>query len=226
MIKAIVFDLDDTLYLEENYAFSGMTFIGTWVEENWGILGLESELRRLWNQGIKTKTFDHAFQNLEYEICQNSVKELVNVYRNHSPEIELEPDSIVLLNRLQNKYHLGLITDGYKVAQNNKIDALNLHKWFSKIIITDELGKSYWKPNPRSYKMIEAEFSCKGKECVYIGDNISKDFISANQRGWMTIQIQRPNKIHKKKLKLKPEYYADMIIDNLNALQDGIWEKL
>ena len=106
MIKGVVFDLDDTLYLEEAYARSGMTSIGKWVEQQWGVAGLGDELHRLWDTGVRTKTFDIALDNIGAEFTQNQIMEMVRQYRNHIPEISLLPDSRWVLEYLQEDFFL------------------------------------------------------------------------------------------------------------------------
>ncbi|WP_318753436.1 HAD-IA family hydrolase [Globicatella sp. PHS-GS-PNBC-21-1553] len=53
---------------------------------------------------------------------------------------------------------------------------LNLEKYFDKIIVTDELGRAYWKPHPKSFEIMKAHFGVNYNEMVYVGDNPQKDF--------------------------------------------------
>ncbi len=63
------------------------------------------------------------------------------------------------LNALKNMgCKLGIISDGYKVSQRNKVKKLKADKLFDKIIITDELGRDYWKPDERSFVMMMGAF--------------------------------------------------------------------
>lgn len=218
MIKGVVFDLDDTLYLEADYAKSGMTFIGHWVKEKWGILGFGEELNRLWDAKIRTKTFDIALANVGAELNQTQIMEMVEQYRRHLPKIDLQDDAHWILNKLKNTFTLGLITDGFEAAQNKKIEALKIHKWMSQIIVTDSLGRDCWKPSPVPYQLMEKKLNLSGEECLYVGDNIKKDFVAARKRGWKTIQIARPDRIHQDPDVIDPSYRADMKIDTLLSL--------
>ena len=57
----IVFDLDDTLYLEREFAFSGYRFLDGWVKERESLEGFgnacrvlfEEGERRLWNAHLR-----------------------------------------------------------------------------------------------------------------------------------------------------------------------------
>mgnify|MGYP001331661329 CR=1 FL=1 len=218
MIKGVVFDLDDTLYLEEDYARSGMTSIGNWIDEQWGISGFGEELHRLWDEGIRTKTFDIALENIGAEFSQTKIMELVSQYRGHIPTISLQPDAEWILNHLQEKFSLGLITDGFQVTQQRKITALGIEKWIPNILITDSLGRDCWKPSPVPYEVMEQSLGLAGHQCVYIGDNVTKDFITAREKGWLTIQIIRPRRIHRSPKNINEKFMADKNICDLREL--------
>lgn len=224
MIKGVVFDLDDTLYLEEDYAKSGMTSIGKWVEQHWSISGFGEELHRLWEEGIRTKTFDTALENIGAKLSQDQIMELVRQYREHLPQISLQPDAIWILNYLQGKYSLGLITDGFQIAQQKKIDALDISKWIPNILITDTLGRDCWKPSPVPYEVMEQKLGLSGAECVYIGDNVAKDFITARRRQWLTIQIDQSGQVHTTPEGIEDKYLAHHVIHNLRELSELINE--
>ena len=46
------------------------------------------------------------------------------------------------------------------------------------------------------FRKIVEELRVKNKACVYVGDNLAKDFIAPNRLGFRTIQLMRPNKLH------------------------------
>lgn len=122
------------------------------------------------------------------------VKELVDVYRSHTPLITLEQDAEEFL-RNHHKEELALITDGPAVTQRSKIKALNIEKYVGTIIVTDDLGPDCGKPNPEAFKMVQG--SLLGTACVYIADNPLKDFIAPASLGWMpSIRIRRAGSLH------------------------------
>ena len=66
-------------------------------------------------------------------------------------------------------------------------------------MLTGALGdtpREFHKPHPRSYEYIEAKIGAPGDRFVYVGDNPAKDFITPNQRGWLSVQVVRENTIH------------------------------
>ena len=42
----VIFDLDDTLYAERDYALSGFRAAGRWARDALGVVGLEAEMAR------------------------------------------------------------------------------------------------------------------------------------------------------------------------------------
>ena len=158
--------------------------------------------------------------NIKYK--KEEVLYLVKEYREHKPNIEFYKDVIPTINKLRNNgYKLGIITDGYKETQNKKIDVLNCKTLFDEIIITDELGKEYWKPHERSYKLMSKKLNVDLSEMVYIGDNEAKDFVTANLLGVKTIRIERINGIYKENLlsnRYKAKYKLDCLEDLLYFL--------
>lgn len=196
--KIIVFDLDDTLISEKEYINSGFNIISKKIAEDYNlncekIKQKMDELFNLSSVNLFNRLLD--YYNIEYNL--DYIKALITTYRNHIPTIKLYSDAYEILEFLsQNNYRLGIITDGYKEAQKNKIKVLDIKKYFEYIIITDELGREFWKPSEVPYELIKNKFSCEYKDIIYIGDNVKKDFISANKLGIKTIQIIRENGIY------------------------------
>ena len=112
------------------------------------------------------------------------IMNLVEIYRGHTPNIKFYDDVIPTIKKLKDRgYKIGIITDGYKESQAKKIQALKCKKIFDEIIITDELGREYWKPHDKAYRLMSEKLKVNLDEMIYIGDNEEKDFITANKLG-------------------------------------------
>lgn len=221
MIKAIVFDLDDTLISERDYIKSGFKYVSKIISDRYKLDNNEvyEVMRELFKESSKN-VFNRVLDNFNIKYKKEEVLYLVKEYREHKPNIEFYKDVIPTINKLRNNgYKLGIITDGYKETQNKKIDVLNCKTLFDEIIITDELGKEYWKPHERSYKLMSKKLNVDLSEMVYIGDNEAKDFVTANLLGVKTIRIERINGIYKENL-LSNRYKAKY---KLNCLEDLLY---
>ncbi len=140
------------------------------------------------------------------------------MYRNHEPEISLFPDaSWALLFSQNRKYEIALLTDGFLQTQKNKTKRLGIQNRMFPIIYTDEIGREHWKPSPTGFLSIMNQLNRTGTECIYVGDNPSKDFIAPRQLGWQTAQIVRDTG-HYKDIKPDPENQAHFQIRSLIEL--------
>jgi len=89
--------------------------------------------------------------------------------------------------------------------------------------VTDDLGdeRQFWKPHIKPYEEIRKYFEVTHQDCVYIGDNEKKDFITAKKLGWKTIRIARDGAEYES-LGLGDEYRADYELSTLNQLKETI----
>lgn len=218
-IKAIIFDLDDTLFNEIEYVKSGFNVVAENISNliNKSKEEIFNELLRLFS--INTKNvFDIYIKQNNLENILN-LNRIINLYREHYPKIKLDYEIKNVLLNLKQKYKLGIITDGRPEGQWNKIRALGLDNIIENIIVTDELGGiEYRKPNTKAFEIMIEKFNVKYNEAIYIGDNINKDFIAPNILGMSSILLNNPNKIHKSVLTNKKEALPKFGINSLKEL--------
>lgn len=218
--KAVIFDLDDTLYPEMDYVISGFKVVSQYVSTK-----INMKSHRVFNNLLKlfeedrNNVFDRLLES--YDVDKGVVKKCVNLYRNHYPDIRLTEEVHELLQLLKEKgLKIGIITDGRPESQWNKIKALGLEKYCDSIIVTDELGGiEYRKPNEIPYKKVLQELGVEAKEAIYIGDNPAKDFITANKLGMFTIMFKN-NKGLYPKTNLSNEYLARTTISKIFDIKE------
>lgn len=200
MIKAVIFDLDDTLISEKEYIQSGYRHIAKLLSLRLKIdeQSLYQMLIELFNNSPKN-VFNRLFDKFAMPYTKETIKELVDEYRNHFPHIKFFDDVLPCLEGLKKKgKKLGIITDGYANAQRQKLKAINAYDYFDEIIVTDELGREYWKPHPRAFELMQENLNVEFNEMVYVGDNPEKDFYISRIYPVKTIRIYR-NGIYKKR---------------------------
>lgn len=220
MITTVVFDLDDTLYDEIEYCKSGFRAVAEFLAEQHETLHSEHIFNALWDQfstGNRKKTFNIALDQLGINFDGELIEELVNVYRNHIPAIQLPQDSENVLSELKAKYTLALITDGFLPAQQYKVKSLGIDKFFKCIIYTEQLGREFWKPSPAGFEKIIQILNTKPENMAYISDNEKKDFIAPNKLGFYTIQLIRPARLHTK-ISTEPDGHAQHVIHKISQL--------
>ena len=199
MITTVVFDLDDTLYDEIEYCKSGFAAVAQFLANLPETPLAERIFGAIWKQftaGNRTRTFNAALCELGISFDDKLVGELVEVYRNHVPKIELPQDSRDVLCQLSTKYTLALLTDGFLPAQRLKVQALGIEKYFKCIVYTEEFGRNCWKPSPAGFEKLMQTLNAQPENMAYVADNEKKDFIAPNKLDFLTIQIIRPARIH------------------------------
>jgi putative hydrolase of the HAD superfamily len=226
-IKVILFDLDDTLYDEKLFVKSGFKEVSKYIADNFDINKKDfyKALIKIFNRGIRGKVFDNALDVMNIPHSSKLISEMLEIYREHHPNIRLNEDVKNLLKKLHNFLKLGIITDGYLNVQKNKVNSLSLNDYFDNIIYTDQYGRNFWKPNVYCFELALKFFCITSNEVLYIGDNPYKDFIGAKKIGISTIRIRKKNREFSK-IDLDQEHQADYEIKELKELFDLINQKI
>ncbi|UZO82365.1 HAD family hydrolase [Aquimarina sp. ERC-38] len=214
--KNVIFDLDDTLSKEILYLESAYKTIADFIATKLSIDAVEVHQKMLRWYHTKENAFEKVVTAYSSDTVQLYKNELLDIYRNHLPNITLKEEVIAVLDYCKNKeYNLGLLTDGRSVQQRNKIKALGLSTYFKEIVISEEFGSE--KPNPNNYRYFESVFG-EGTY-YYIGDNTSKDFLSPNQLNWISICLKdNGENIHSQNFNLPKEYVPKHTIHTLKEL--------
>lgn len=216
MIQAVIFDLDDTLYLESDFVYSGLRAVDEYLKSK-KVFGFYEIASKLFQKGFRGRIFNHTLDILNINYDESDIISLLDVYRGHNPQISLSQDAKWVINWIKNHFIIGLITDGFLRTQQNKVKALQIKKEFNLIIYSDEFGSVNWKPSEVPYLKVMEHLKLEGKNLVYIGDNIQKDFITAKKLGWLTIQIEREQGEYTN-LQMNSDYRAHYKISSLYEL--------
>jgi putative hydrolase of the HAD superfamily len=220
MVRAVIFDLDDTLISEKQYIKSGYQRISKFLSNRFD--KDENEiyqiLTNIFNES-SLNVFNRLFDEFGIIYKGKDIMELVEEYRNHLPTIEFFEDVLPCLEDLKKKgIKVGIITDGYANAQRHKLNAVKAFDYFDEILITDELGREYWKPHPKSFEIMKKKMNVEFNEMIYIGDNPKKDFYIGEIYPIKTVKIERSNGVYK-----GAEYYQGIKykyrIDSLGELK-------
>ena len=215
-IRALLFDLDDTLYDEKQFVKSGFIKVAEFIEDKFKINKKDfyKILIDIFSGGARGDIFNLALEKVNVACEENIIRAMVKIYREHNPKIKLAEDVKSLLGKLKKIYFLGIVTDGYFEVQKKKVRALKLERLFDSIIYTDKYGREYWKPNILGYELALKDLQVSPKEAIYIGDNPHKDFIGAKKVGITTVRVINQNREYSN-IRLNKEYEADYEIRKL-----------
>lgn len=233
-IKAVVFDIDDTLYSTSLFA--------SWARHNavraMVSLGLdfpERKLVRELHEVIRefSSNYDHHFDKLLLRLPESAYAGLnpavlvagaVMAY--HETKIrELAPFSDVVVGlKVLAKMRLirGVITDGLAVKQSEKLLRLKLYRLFTPgaIFISDQIGIN--KPNLKLYQRACDELKLYPNQVVYVGDDPVNDIDPAKALGMLTVLMHRGGKYLSRSGRLKPDYQVDSFRQLLRVIRDNL----
>jgi len=217
--KAIVFDLDDTLYPEKEFVLSGFHAVSLWVENEFKMKRniVKEEFIEHFNEGIRKNIFNLWLES-KCLFSEERLQKMINIYRYHNPSISPFPEVKNVLTTLKKRFLLGIVSDGYLEVQEKKLNALGIRNYFDAVIFSDQLGRDAWKPSTKPFEEIVNRLRLFPKECIYVADNPLKDFIGAKKIGMFTVRIIRNNGIYSSAQSPSSEHAPDYIINNLNEL--------
>lgn len=189
----MVFDLDDTLYEEITYVYSGFRAVANALSQEYA---LSSEaLFNAFKEALHVKGRGSIFDDVlkAYGLYTKvRMQRCISLYHLHTPSITLLPEASALLKELQRQMvPVYIVTDGNKIVQNRKIEALLVKPYVSKVFITHRYGTVHAKPSPYCFEKIATLEKVTPQEIVYIADNPHKDFIGIKPLGFQTIRIRQ-----------------------------------
>ncbi|MBN1103511.1 MAG: HAD family hydrolase [Deltaproteobacteria bacterium] len=189
----IIFDLDDTLYDYRQYRRSGFRAVAQYLESRVGMAAepLCARLSEIDASGpvYHPGVIDELFRILG--LPRDLLKESVEVFRNHDPEIRLFPGVMEMLKELAQRYAipLFLITEGPYTSQWKKIQALCIQDLFSRIYVLAPPLRH--KKQTETYEEIRSFLAVPSSSIWVIGDNPDKDFFIPSAMGMKMVQVTR-----------------------------------
>lgn len=217
MIKAVIFDLDNTLYDEDLYFFKVFELFCR--KHGIDVAQIEHVLHD--NVRLKSKDiFSDILKEIDY-YSKERQNELFEIYKTLECELGLYDDAYKILYFLKEKnIKLAIITNGVIEAQKNKIKSLKINNLFDNIIYAREFGKEFEKPHKKSFLKTLEVLNCTCEESVFVGDNPNTDIKGAHNAKILGIQLNRG---YAKNIKGEQ---ADFYIDNLLELKNILGSKI
>jgi len=193
MIKAIFFDLDNTLIDRTAAAYDIYCDIVSdcLPDLKKGSFEYEAAVQKLmiWDEyGTIEKA--HVFNRFckEFHLDMNLVESLsarwADEFGNYA---RVFAESENTLKKLATRYRLGLLTNGYPKMQREKLKRSGLEKYFEVVIVSGEHG--IHKPDVRLFEMACQKMGLKPEEIAFVGDTFAADILGAMRCGMVPIWI-------------------------------------
>ena len=217
-LDALVFDLDDTLYPERDFAESALREVAERFAE---VLGpadaAHARMCALLDSDERGRVFNTILTECGRGDADVLVPQMIAVYRAHRPALVPYPDAAAALTRWVDRVPLGMVTDGPVGLQQRKIDALGIAERFSAIVITGQWGGAYYKPHRRGFDEVAERLGLTSGRCAYVADNVTKDFVAPRHLGGRAVHVSRQAGLYAGR-PVAPGGEPDVTIDTLDAL--------
>lgn len=214
-IKAVIFDLDNTL-LDRTRTFGHFTnlFINTYFNHLESTGEVFDTIVNLDQDGYKDKNdlFAELLEQLPWKAKPHH-NELIDFYkREYVQSAVLMDQAREVITHIRKKYKTGLLTNGRTSIQYGKIDQLGIRNEFDLIIVSEEARVK--KPDPRIFEMAYKRLDVKPHECIFIGDHPVNDIEGAAKCGMKTIWM-KVNQPWTEELTAKPIYTINRLSELL-----------
>jgi putative hydrolase of the HAD superfamily len=200
-IKAVIFDLDDTLYDFKSLEPSAIKAVEEYCEIE---LGIESGIfRESFARGrIYTKEilgnvaashnrllyFQHMLESLRIKPLP-CCRKMYDIFWNHVlSHMRIYDGVMEFMQKLKSqKFKIAVCTDLTAEIQHRKLEKLDLSELIDNLVTSEEVGVE--KPDKRIFELTLQKLSCKAEECIFVGDSFEKDIVGAKDIGMMHIQM-------------------------------------
>jgi putative hydrolase of the HAD superfamily len=187
--RAILLDLDDTLYPHRAFVLSGFRRVAERLARERG-LPLRTVLRVL----------RRAYTNGEggnelHVLCArfglpSSIEPwLVAVMRDHAPSLRLPRESASVLTALRASWKIGLLTTGAPEIQRRKIAALGLGNLVDAVVFAADYGDGGRQPGSEAFHAALDQLNATPETAVFVGDDPATDIAGASAVGLRTIHV-------------------------------------
>lgn len=186
MIRAVLFDLDETL-LTRGTAIRA--FIADQYDRHRDALAdidraaFIARFLTLEDGGRTAKAMVYAALTAELGITRLSADDLLADYQAVYPRYSiLNPGARETLIALRERgLATGIITNGNGIVQNGKIDAIGLRPLLDVVLVSEVEGMS--KPDPALFALALRRLGVAAADAVFVGDNPTADVDGAHRAG-------------------------------------------
>lgn len=231
-LRAILFDVDDTLYSTTTFADQARRNAILAMIRMGLKLDVEEALRELKEVVAEFSTnYDRHYDKLLRRLppeklggVNPAILVAAGVVAYHETKFrQLRPwkDAEEALEALHTRTNLvlGVLTEGLEVKQAEKLVRLDLYRFLDPraIFISDQIGIS--KPNPKLYRYAAEKLGLPPAEIMVVGDNPAKDLVPAKEVGMITVRHRGGGKHAGAPTAVAPDYEIEDFHDLLAILR-------
>jgi len=197
-VRAIAFDLDNTLWDVEPVLARAEAQLAAWLHEHCPRTARRlsaAEMRRGREQLARREPHNaHDFTYLrvtalaaqlrEHGYEERIAEEAFAVFLTARNQVEIFPDVTPGLSRLRRRYALASLSNG-----NADLACIGLDHLFAVSLNARQIGAA--KPEPRCFERLARELALRPREIAYVGDDPRLDVAAARGAGLTTVWMNR-----------------------------------
>jgi putative hydrolase of the HAD superfamily len=194
MIKAVFFDMDDTLYDTSGFAAIARRAAVKAMVHN-GLQCSEEEGYSFLMDIVKDKgsNYDKHFNILTKQV--NGVEDplvivngIITYHNTKFAMLKLEPETFSILLYLKSKgYKVGLITNGKELKQWEKLVRLGMYPFFDDVVTSESVGIE--KPDSEIFEIAMERLGVTAGTSLMVGNNFDADILGACNAGMQSMLI-------------------------------------
>jgi putative hydrolase of the HAD superfamily len=224
MIKAVIFDIDNTLTdfmkmkrAAVDSAVDGMIDAGLKVEK---AAMVEKIFDLYWKEGVEDqKIFDKVltkeFGSVDYKVLAAAI---IGYRRAKAGNMALYPHVTLTLTELMKLgIHTVVVSDAPRLEVWLRIVSLGLHHAFDRVITSEDTG--FKKPNPAPFLKALEVLGTKPHETIMIGDWADRDIAGAKALGIRTAWAKYGNTFDTKPKESGAEYELEDIYELVELIR-------
>lgn len=191
MTRAVIFDLDDTLYPRRRFLQSGFAAVARYLAQDRG-LPVDRVYASLWRAHQQTPGLEFQALGLEFGLPDDIVPSLVQIVRGHTPVLWLGYGAVDTLTRLRaHGWRLAIVTNGAPRVQARKVRALGVAPLVDHIVYAETVAPG-GKPGSATFAEALWCLEVDASRAVCVGDDLTCDIHGARRAGLHTIRLARP----------------------------------
>ena len=195
-IEAVVLDLDDTLWPIAPVIHRAERALAAWIVAHapavalqWDVntlkllrASLVAENPQLKNDvmGLRRGTIAAAFADAGASASQ--ADEAFGVFFAERQKVEFYPDALAALERLAERYRLGVISNGFA-----DVHAIGIGAHFHSVVSAHEVGAA--KPDPRMFRATVDALGLPAERVLHVGDSVHYDVEGAAAVGLQVVHM-------------------------------------
>jgi putative hydrolase of the HAD superfamily len=193
--RAVIFDLDDTLYPFRRFLVSGFAAVAAHLGPRHGVnprLLLRTLIRLARGDG-RGRELQRCFETFGLPAAEIDAE--VERLRHHPPALRLSADAAGTLALLRRRrWRLGILTNGPRDIQVRKIAALGIASSVDAVVFAPEVGRGVGKPDAEPFREIARQLDVPAASAVMVGDDEQCDVLGARAAGMHPVRcgVWRP----------------------------------